>query len=197
MTIRTGHSDITHQCSVPSSPRILLLHGRRHQTSPAPRIGTLFHLRSSYTSRNNRNRISYEETFPRYDHVPILSYGCPCPNPAAPPASSPNPSCPATDRPQASLPLLSQSEQPSKLPQSCNRNCSGSQSAPLSADPSPPDSKARHITRPSFPHTGTPPQAVSKLPSEQPSLQTSAAPPERSAQTSHPIQLPTPVGVTS
>ena len=89
-----------------SRRRALPLHGHHH-AAQGPRIGTAFQLESSYTNRNNRNRISYEKTFFSYDHVPTLSYGSTCRSPAGLPFSSPKPPPSSYKSPPKLTPFLS------------------------------------------------------------------------------------------
>ncbi len=122
-----------------ATQRTLPLHGHHH-AAPGPQIGTLFQLESSYASRNNRNRISYEKTFSSYDHVPMLSYGFPCRNPGHSAFSSPKPLPSSYKLPtKLALPFPLNRNRIPKLSQSCHRNSPGTASASPSLDPSQPD----------------------------------------------------------
>ncbi len=138
MATLVSNSRPKHNCLRASRPRPLPLHGHR-QTAPKTNTGTSFQIESSYASRNNRNRISYEKSFFSYDHVPMLRYGSTIRNPAGPASSRPNLSRPAINRPRSPLPAFLQSEQSPKLFQSCNRNSSDSLFAPPVLNPSQPD----------------------------------------------------------
>ena len=163
MTTCIGNARIGYLCLGAASSSTILPHGH-HDTAPAPQIGTIFQLGSSYAGRNNRNKISYENAFSSYARVPILRYGSTSRRSAVPAQSSPAQLqiAPGTH----SLPSLHRNKNP-KLFQSWNRNRSLPPKAPQSLNPAPARYEFHDNTRLSYPRTGTSLQAVSKLRSEQ------------------------------